>query len=259
MGGAAIMCGHAALRTGAGTVRIVSSQLNRTSIQTVLPEALFADRDADDLAEVARTASAIVAGPGMGTDEASRDTLATMLGAAECPVLLDADALTLLALDSALRSGSGEDRYLLTPHPGEMARLLGSSIEEVTADPFGAVEAARDRFGCSVLLKGAPTLIAAPGRPSLANVTGHSGVGVGGMGDTLAGVAGALLARGTQVYEAAGLAIYFAGLAADRIGRGRPVLPRDVAEALPFVLSEAIPPVDWLSQPDVVFDLAAAR
>jgi NAD(P)H-hydrate repair Nnr-like enzyme with NAD(P)H-hydrate dehydratase domain len=79
------------------------------------------------------------------------------------------------------------------------------------------------------------------------------------MGDTLAGVAGALLARGTQVYEAAGLAIYFAGLAADRIGRGRPVLPRDVAEALPFVLSEGIPPVDWLSQPDVVFDLAAAR
>jgi ADP-dependent NAD(P)H-hydrate dehydratase / NAD(P)H-hydrate epimerase len=256
MGGAAIMCGHAALRAGAGTVRIVSSPLNRIPIQTALPEALFVDREADDLAEVARTAKAMVVGPGMGTDDGSREALATMLHAAKGPILIDADALTILAGDSALRTVVRGERHLLTPHPGEMARLLSVTADEVTADPFAAVEEARDRFGCAILLKGSPTLVAAPARPTLANVTGHSGVGVGGMGDTLAGLAGALLARGNSVYEAAGLAIHHAGRAADRAGRGRPILPRDVAEALPFVLARDDENGDTSAgSPDVLLEL----
>jgi NAD(P)H-hydrate epimerase len=258
MGGAAILCGHAALRSGVGIVRIVSAGANRIPVQTVLPEALFVDRDEGDLVEVAKSARAIVAGPGMGTDEGAKAALRRLLEAAECPVLLDADALTLLAGDPSLAPSDAAGRYLLTPHPGEMGRLLGTEVDEITADPFGAVEAARDRFGCAVLLKGAPTLVAAPGEPTLANVTGHSGVGVGGMGDTLAGVAGAMLARGTRPYEAAALAIYHAGRAADRVGRGRPLLPRDVADALPHVLVEESVPVTALPLPEILLDLPRA-
>lgn len=243
MGGAAILCGHAAARTGAGTVRIISPGMNRTAVQATLPEALFLDRDEDSLEEVAASAGAVVAGPGMGTDDAARRALIRMLSG-ESPVLLDADALTLLAADPGLISDDVRERCMLTPHPGEMGRLLQIPTDEVTADPFGAVESARDRYRCVVLLKGAPTLVAAPGRPTLVSTTGHSGVGVGGMGDTLAGIIGALLARGIAPYEAAGLGIHHAGLAADAAGRGRPILPRDVAEALPSVLGSTAAAVD---------------
>ncbi|HEX6926088.1 MAG TPA: NAD(P)H-hydrate dehydratase [Longimicrobiaceae bacterium] len=257
VGGAPIMCGHAALRTGAGTVRIVSHAGIRVAVAAAIPEALFSDREVDDVAELARTASALVAGPGIGTDEAARVILARMLEAAECPVLLDADALTLLASDQTLLPERLRDRTLLTPHPGEMGRLLGIQTHEVTADAFGAVEAARDRFGCTVLLKGAPTLVAAPGAPVLANITGHSGVGVGGMGDTLAGLIGALMARGLPPADAAGLGIYYAGAAADRLGRGRPILPRDVAEMLPNVLGQSVE-VGGLDFPEILLELEEA-
>lgn len=256
MGGAAILCGHAAARTGAGTVRIISPGENRTAIQTTLPEALFVDREEDVLEEVAASAAAVVAGPGMGTDDAARRALVRMLGSGTAPVLLDADALTLLATDPDLLPEARRQQSILTPHPGEMGRLLQMDTVDVTADPFGAAEAARDRYRCTVLLKGAPTLVAAPGRPTLVSTTGHSGVGVGGMGDTLAGIVGALLARGIAPYEAAGLGIHFAGLAADAAGRGRPILPRDVAEAIPRVLGAG---GNETCEPGVVWELGRAE
>src|SRR5690606_26233747 len=169
---------------------------------------IFVHREAADLAEEVRAAKTLVAGPGMGTDAESHETLGRMLGAATCPVLLDADALTLLAANPSLLPAAIASRTLLTPHPGEMARLLGCLVEDVAADPFAAVEEASSRFGCTVMLKGMPTLLAAPGAPTRASIAGHSGVGVGGMGDTLAGLAGALLARGMGVTDAAALAIH---------------------------------------------------
>ena len=143
MGGAAILCGHAAARAGAGTVRIVSPGANRTAVQTALPEALFIDRDEDALEEVAGSAAAIVAGPGMGTDGDADSALRRMLSAAGGGLLLDADALTLLAADPALLTDGLRGRCVLTPHPGEMGRLLGVETADVTADPFAAVERAR--------------------------------------------------------------------------------------------------------------------
>lgn len=238
MGGAAIMCGHAALRAGAGTVRLVTPGANRLALHTTLPEALFTDRESEGLAEVAAQAMALIAGPGMGTDVAAVQSLREMLRSHEGSLLLDADALTLLSRDPSLLPERLRAHTLLTPHPGEMARLLGIETEQVTNEPFAAVEAARDRFGCAVLLKGAPTLVAAPGEPTLANLSGHSGVGVGGMGDTLAGLIGALLGRGLTPFTAAAIGIQRAGMAADRLGRGRAILPRDVAEILPEVLSD---------------------
>jgi NAD(P)H-hydrate epimerase len=217
MAGAAVLAGMGALRAGAGYAILVSPDDNRTIIQVSLPEALFLDRDSlpDDFA----VADAVVAGPGMGTDEESL-ALLRRLARGAAPLLLDADALTLLARNPALRDDV-ERPLLLTPHPGEMGRLLDRPVPAITANPFAAAAEAAERFRCTVLLKGAPSLVAEPGTPTLVNVAGHSGIATGGMGDVLSGIAGAFLAVGAAPREAAALALFHAGGAAEIAGRGR--------------------------------------
>lgn len=233
MGGAAIMVGMGALRAGAGAVRIVSPSANRVSIQTALPEALFVDRAGPALGEVAEAADAMVVGPGMGLDDGARAVLGVVLAACEGPIVLDADALTLISWDPEILPAGGRERLLLTPHPGEMSRLLAVPTSEITADPFSAARDAAQRFGCTILLKGSPSIVASPANRTLVNLTGNSGVATGGMGDTLAGACGAFLAAGSTPRDAAALALYFCGRAAEIMGCGRSLLPRDVADALP--------------------------
>lgn len=257
MGGAAIMVAAGALRAGAGMVRVVSSEANRVPLHAALPEALFVDRADGALTAALDASDACVVGPGFGTDEESLFLLRRVLHHSATPVLLDADALSLLASHRDLLPREAPGRFVLTPHPGEMARLLGVETEEVVRDPFAAAARAAERYECAVLLKGAPSLVAAGDAPVLANLTGHSGVATGGMGDTLAGVVGALLARGVAPREAAALGIHFAGRAAELAGRGRGLLPRDVAEALPLALQGGEAPDPIL--PGVLLDLPAPR
>lgn len=256
MGGAAILAAMGALRAGAGGVRVVSHELNRLPIQTSVPEALFVDRAGPDLEDVFGWADALVVGPGMGTDDQCAALLRMVLEHGTGGMLLDADALTLLARDPTMLHSAAVDRVLLTPHPGEMGRLLERPVGDVAADPFGAAGEAADRFGCTVLLKGSPSLVAAPGRATLVNVTGHSGIATGGMGDTLGGICASLMAAGCSPRDAAGCGLYLAGRAAEIAGRGRSLLPRDVAEALPhaFGAREQTSP-----EPGVLLDLPAAR
>jgi NAD(P)H-hydrate epimerase len=253
MAGAAVLAGMGALRSGAGYAVLVSPDANRAILQGALPEALFLDRDALPAA-FASSADAVVAGPGMGTDE---DALALLrrLATGGAPLLLDADALTLLARNPDVRDEI-ERPLLLTPHPGEMGRLLGRPLPEIVADPFAAAAEAAERFRCTVLLKGNPSLVAEPDAPTLVNVAGHSGIATGGMGDVLSGVAGALLAVGSAPREAAALALFYAGRAAELAGRGRGLLPRDVAQALPTALAQPPAPP---TTPGVVLDLAAPQ
>jgi hydroxyethylthiazole kinase-like uncharacterized protein yjeF len=257
MAGAAILVGMGAARAGAGKVRFVSPRENRVILQTAVPEALFVDRDNEKLEGAFHDADAVVAGPGMGTDDSAGDALRILIERGEAPLLLDADALNLIAQDHQLLEKAGDRPRLLTPHPGEMARLMGTETGQVVADPFGAVTQAAERFGCAVLLKGMPSLVAAPGETILANVAGHSGIATGGMGDTLAGIAGAFLAQGCSPGDAAALALFFSGRAAQLAGGGRSLLPRDVAEALPAALLEpgGHPALDIA---EVCFDLPAA-
>lgn len=238
MAGAAVLVAMGALRAGAGKVRIVTSAANRQIVQTAVPEALFVDRHGSAVEEVLRDADAIVAGPGMGTEQAAAVLLRLILRSGSAPLLLDADALTLLSEEPDLCAAAAERRpLLLTPHPGEMARLMSTTVEAVLADPFACAARAAERFRCAVLLKGHPSLVAAEGETTLANPFGHSGVATGGMGDTLAGIAGALLAIGTAPQTAGALALALAGQAALAADRGRSLLPRDVAETLPGVLT----------------------
>ncbi|HEX8213500.1 MAG TPA: NAD(P)H-hydrate dehydratase [Longimicrobium sp.] len=255
MAGAAVLAGMGALRAGAGYAILVSPDDNRAIIQGSLPEALFLDRASlpDGFAEV----DAVVAGPGMGTDD---DSLALLrrLGRGAAPFLLDADALTLLARNPALRDEI-ERPLLLTPHPGEMGRLLDRPISAITADPFAAAAEAAERFRCTMLLKGSPSLVAETGSPTLVNVAGHSGIATGGMGDVLSGIAGALVAVGAAPREAAALALFHAGRAAEIAGRGRGLIPRDVAEALPSALCDRPAETSDLGLPGITLDLPPAR
>jgi NAD(P)H-hydrate epimerase len=239
-------------------VRVFSDGVNCLAIQTALPEALFTAWDEIQRRIAFENVDAAVCGPGLGTTEEAAAVLYKVLATGSAPLLLDADALNVLAQEPSLRDEAGERPLLLTPHPGEMARLLGCGTGDITADPFAAAEAAAERFRCAVLLKGAPSIVAAPDEPVLVNVTGHSGIATGGTGDTLAGVAGALLAQGAEPQVAGALALFYSGRAAEIAGRGRGLLPRDIAEALPAALAAG-----WTASPlhthGIRMDLAAAQ
>ncbi|HEU4883937.1 MAG TPA: NAD(P)H-hydrate dehydratase [Longimicrobium sp.] len=257
MAGAAVLSGLGALRAGAGMAALVSPAANREILQTALPEALYIDRDELDPDFLAGSKT-VVAGPGMGTDDEALEVLRTIAKQEGIAVVLDADAVTMLAANPDLRDAfSGP--LVLTPHPGEMSRLLGIPIDQVTADPFGAAAQAAERFACTVLLKGTPSLVATRGRETLAGVAGHSGLATGGNGDVLSGVVGAFLARGMEPWDAAGAALWYAGRAAELAGRGRGLLPRDVADALPAALLEPPARESALDLPGIVLDLPPAR
>jgi hydroxyethylthiazole kinase-like uncharacterized protein yjeF len=149
----------------------------------------------------------------MGPDEAARRRLAAVL-ATSLPVLVDADGLTLLARDPALVTGRAA-ATLLTPHAGELGRLLGADPADIAARRAEHARAAAERLRACVLLKGSTTVIASPGDgPLLVNPTGTSWLATAGTGDVLAGLAGALLAHGAGVSEAAAAAAYLHGIAA---------------------------------------------
>ncbi len=237
MAGAAMLAAMGALRAGAGVTRIISPADNRVPVQTALPEALFLSREDPESRGALENAGAIVIGPGMGVGEDERACLALALECSDAPLIVDADAITLVARDPSLLTKDARSRVLLTPHPLELARLMAVELDEVLADPFDAAALAAERFGCAVLLKGSPSMVATRGRPILVTTTGHSGVATGGMGDTLAGVAGAMAAAGASPQEAGALALHLCGRAAELAGRGRGLLPRDVAECLPAAIA----------------------
>ena len=161
--------------------------------------------------------------------------LAGILRECSLPVVLDADALNLLAADPSL-TRHRQGNTLLTPHPGEAARLLGVTVEEIQADRLGAVRQLTERYHSTVVLKGAHTLIADPAGATSLNVTGNSGMGTAGSGDVLTGIAAALLAQGLTVPQAARLAVYLHGVAGDQaaaIKGERALMAGDIIEEIP--------------------------
>jgi ADP-dependent NAD(P)H-hydrate dehydratase / NAD(P)H-hydrate epimerase len=202
---------------------------------------------------------ALVAGPGMGADDAARDALERVLAFMPGrPALLDADALNVLAGDEdAIRRIAGERPLVITPHARELSRLTGSSVEDIVADaPASARDAAR-RFGCAVLLKGQPSLVAEPNGRLAVNTTGSSDVATAGMGDQLAGTIGAFLPGDLEPAAAAALGLFLCGRAADLSGLGRSLAPADVSAALPRAMTVPGLPSSALGLPFVSFDQPA--
>jgi ADP-dependent NAD(P)H-hydrate dehydratase / NAD(P)H-hydrate epimerase len=256
--GAAAIAGHSAMRAGAGYARIASVEANRVIIQRLVPEALFVDRsDRAALADAVAQSDAVLIGPGLGTDDDAIAVLDLVLDALDgrgC--VLDADALTILAGRHDGFRGLG-DRVLLTPHPGEMSRITGLDTGEIRADPIGRARALAEETGVAVLLKGAPSVIAAPGRPVLVAAVGSSDMATAGMGDQLGPAAATLLAAGCDPATAGGLALFYGSRAAELAGRGRSLTPHDVADAFHRAFQDPGPDRSSLELPFILFDQPA--
>ncbi|ATD70246.1 bifunctional ADP-dependent NAD(P)H-hydrate dehydratase/NAD(P)H-hydrate epimerase [Gordonia amicalis] len=209
--GAAILASGAAVAATSGMTRYVGSA--HAEVVSHFPEVIAAP----DLADAGRV-QAWVAGPGMGTDAAATATLRTVLDS-DLPVLVDADALTIVSTDPALVDGRRAPT-LLTPHAGEFARLTGT---EVGADRVSAVADLAARWGVTVLLKGRITLIADPSGRVVGNDAGASWAATAGAGDVLAGIAGSLLAAGRSPQEAGAAAARVHAHAALLASRGAPI------------------------------------
>jgi len=261
MAGAAILAAQAAFRAGAGLVRVGSAPENREAVQAALPEAIYVDgSDVRGVAGALAASDAVAAGPGLGTGALARSLLAAVAEGPALPTVLDADALNLAAAGSLdLRALARARPLLLTPHPGEMGRLLAERDPDRGSGPAARARAAAERFGCAVLLKGSPSLVAAPGEPLLLDAQGTSDLAVAGMGDTLTGVCVALLGQGLGPRDAGAVSLFLSGRAARLAGRGAGLVPGDVVRWLPEALAERGPAVSDLDLPFVTFDADPAR
>ena len=232
--GAITLCALGALRSGVGMVYVGTSATARTAIAARVPCAipdddLFSTRDWNAY-------GAFVLGPGLGQSPEARRIVASSLYGAGSPMVVDADAISLLAgRPEALRSCGRP--AVITPHVAELGRLLGWSIEKINADRAGAARKAADLCQVVVLLKGQGTLIAAPDDPRIwINPTGTPGMAPGGSGDVLAGLIGGLLAQGLSPLDAAKAGAWLHGLAGDLCAArltATAMNAEDIAELLP--------------------------
>lgn len=229
MTGAALLAASSALHAGAGRVFVGLLDGGTLSVDTSQPELMFRPVDALEL-----SAMTVVCGCGGG--DAVRAQLPRILSAA-ATVVIDADAINAIANDTQLqtlltdRSPRGV-ATVLTPHPLEAARLLGTSAAQVQADRLAACGQLAERYQCTVVLKGSGTVMAAPGQTSVINPTGNARLATAGTGDVLAGLIGARLAGGLDAFEAACQAVYQHGLTADRWPDDRPLTAGSLARGL---------------------------
>lgn len=217
MGGAVAMAAEAAGRCGAGLVSVITRSEHVPAILARRPEVMVLGCDEGSNIDFAiEKASVIVAGPGIGRGRWGAFLLEQAL-ASPLPVVLDADGLNYLAaLAEQSPEAARRGHWILTPHPGEAARLLGSDSAAVQQDRFAAIAELCRRFDGTVLLKGAGTLIKSPDQLPRISTTGNPGMATGGMGDVLSGVIGALVAQGIPLHEAASIGGWIHGAAADR-------------------------------------------
>lgn len=228
MGGAALLAASAALHSGAGRVFVALLDGGSLPVDASQPELMF--RAPDALEPGALT---VVMGCGGGTAVAAQ--LPRVLSSAD-RVVIDADALNAIANDSQLaqllRARAARGRQtVLTPHPLEAARLLACSAAEVQHDRLAAACSLAQRFGCTVVLKGSGTVIAAPDRTPVVNPTGNARLATAGTGDVLAGMIGARLAQGEPAFEAACAAVWLHGRAADTWPAAQPLTAGALAGA----------------------------
>jgi len=244
-GGAVAMAAKSAVVVGSGLVTMAVPEPVVPVVDAACLEAMTHALEPDDAGAVAGPLglddllgrmSAVAAGPGLGTRAGAMQTLDWILDNWNGPLLLDADAVNLLA-ENPERLTAREVQAVLTPHPGELARLLGTSTEKVLADRLEAAREAARRAGAIVVAKGYGTIIAEPGGQAWVNPTGDVGLASGGSGDVLSGAIGALLAQGLEPLRAALVGCWLHGRAGEIGGE---IYPAAVpASELPGLLADA--------------------
>jgi NAD(P)H-hydrate epimerase len=251
--GAAAMTALAAVRGGAGLVTLMAPQSLNPIFEVKITEPMtlpLQETDAhsvsmdafDEIMDFLSNKHCLAVGPGVSLHPETQELVRKLIVTSPCPVVADADALTALTghceiLKQALSS------IVITPHPGEMARLLDVSTTDIQSDRLGVAEKFAKDFGVVVVLKGHRTVVADPSGRMAINTTGNPAMASGGMGDILTGLIGSLLAQGLDPFEAACVGVFVHGLAADRIvekrGWGtRGLAATDLLEEIPAVLKE---------------------
>lgn len=215
-GGAVAMAAEAALRVGAGLVSVATREQHIAPLLARRPELMVrAVNNGSELEPLLANATVLVVGPGLGRSAWSQQLLQRAI-ASELPMVLDADGLNILAT----QSWPGKAQWLITPHPGEAARLLGITAAEVQHDRFAAVTALHTKYGCRVALKGAGTLVYGGLDEGVGICTaGNPGMASGGMGDVLSGVIGGLVAQGIPLDDALAAGVCLHSTAADSAAR----------------------------------------
>jgi hydroxyethylthiazole kinase-like uncharacterized protein yjeF len=235
MSGAPSLTAAAAMRADAGYVTVAAREsvlpvLEERLVEAVkkaLPERL-GDEAVDAVLEMARKASAVALGPGLGRDDGARTLVRRLLVELQLPTVVDADALY------ELEPAEWPAPRVLTPHEGELGRLLGR--KDIAAHRLAAVQDAAERFNCVVMLKGADTLVAAPGRGVLVAASGLPSLATAGTGDVLTGIVGAFLAKGMEPQRAAAAAAAAQQRAAVEAPERAGLVASDLVEALPRAL-----------------------
>lgn len=251
MAGAALMAAHGAVRSGAGKVFLRVPGATAPYCIGVQPEIMvrgvgtgdhFTAADADEIIAESKNWSVLAMGPGLGRDAETKEFLLKVLAAVTCPVVLDADALNLLAGEKALIASRGS-RIIMTPHLAEFSRISGLSMAEIKADLIAAARQFASEWKVNLVLKGAPTLIVSAKTGNVyVNSTGNAGMACGGMGDVLTGMIAAMIAHQgmSDLCSAACAGVYLHGAAGDACRKDRGpygFTPMETADTLPQVLA----------------------
>jgi len=245
MAGATILSGEGALRSGIGLLRIVAAEINATAIHSAVPAALFQKWPATpaELEKLCASADVIAVGPGLGNSPMTRDLVERVLLAWSGPVVIDADGLNVFAGDlDSLATLLGGRPAIITPHPAEMGRLIGTSTEDILSNRFDIGTELARRLSCAVLLKGTPTVVFSPDGARFVSAAGTAALATGGSGDVLTGITSTLLAQmldaGNTTAEAAACAAFMHGRAAELCKFVRGTTLHDVLAALPAAWNE---------------------
>jgi NAD(P)H-hydrate epimerase len=252
--GAAVLLARGALRAGVGLVTVATPRSARRLVAVQQAEAMTVALDETAAGTIAATAvdavetvlgttSALAIGPGLGTEPDAVQAVLGIIGRAERPLVIDADGLNALATlgtASLARLLARCPPFVLTPHPGEAARLLGRGTADIQADRLASAREIARTCGGTVVLKGHRTIVARADGRAAVNASGNPGMASGGTGDVLTGIVGAFLARRLDTWDAARLAVYVHGAAGDHAaahGGLDGLIASDVAGALPTVLA----------------------
>ncbi len=224
MTGAAVMSAYSALRTGSGLVTLATADSERAIAAGFYPELMTYGLDSEkgiisakalkDILRLSKKADAVIFGPGIGTSRDLTNVLEELLKNYTGKIVVDADGLNALAKHIEILNKKTCD-VVLTPHPGEMARLTGLTIDAIQKNRQSVAMDFAESYGVCLVLKGFETVVAETGRDIYVNQTGNSGMATAGTGDVLSGVIGSLMGQGLAVYDAARLGVYLHGLAGD--------------------------------------------
>jgi len=251
-GGAALLAGLGALRSGAGLVSLALPESHAPAALGFIPEALVRPLPTgasgglsapapDALADLLIRQDALAVGPGLGDDPETDAWILDWLGKIDRPLVVDADGVSAFARLGRAPCFAHRE-VVLTPHGGELARLAGVDPEVLAAERLSRVPELARNWGVTLVAKGSPTLIAAPGCGLVLNPTGHDALAHGGTGDVLTGLIGGLLAQGADAYTSAVLGCWLHGrageLVAARDGTRRTLLAREIGAALPEAFAE---------------------